>query len=561
MKKVLAILSLLFNFPSYGQIAFTDSTTLLGLPIHTSAFLTIGVVDMNNDYLDDIVRIRNNNQLSIEYQNQNGSFINISLGIVTNLNPYSICVADVDKNGFNDIFLGAEDSTMIFYADSVGLSFSKVYLPGSFYSQGANFIDIDNDSWVDLFVCNDDSSNYTYTNDGLGNFIIDTSLILGSFSGNYGSIWSDFDNDGDADLYISKCKNGATSPIDPRRLNNLFRNDGAGVFTEIAFLAGVEDGAQSWAADFGDIDNDGDFDLAVIDMYEENKLYENLGNGVFSDISSSSGIDTFDYLQVKFSDLDNDGFIDLIIGANTKLGGHGRVYKNNGNKTFTLINNALPDTLTDRVGSFAIGDLNQDGFLDILAIGIGSDRLLLNTGNLNNYLMINLIGDVSNINAIGARVEIYGPWGIQIREVRSGEGYGIMNSFTQHFGLGANNQADSLIVRWPSGIIDKASNISANQFLVINEGQLSGIYTSPNISKTSIYPNPFSRSTIIEFENSIGEKHALTVYDYRGEIVHTISNITTEQVLIERNNLSRGLYFFQLRNSRGIVDIGKLIIY
>ena len=111
--------------------------------------------------------------------------------------------------------------------------------------------------------------------------------------------------------------------------------------------------------------------------------------------------------------------------------------------------------------------MNDDGFLDVYA-GYAQifttpssieDRLFLNDGNSNHHIRVLLEGVVSNINGIGARVEAYGIWGKQIREVRSGEGYGIHNSFTQHFGLGQATAIDSIVVRWPSGIIQNIDNI------------------------------------------------------------------------------------------------------
>ena len=94
----------------------------------------------------------------------------------------------------------------------------------------------------------------------------------------------------------------------------------------------------------------------------------------------------------------------------------------------------------------------------------------MNDGNNNNFFSVILEGTISNINGIGARVELHGNWGQQIREVRSGEGYGIMNSFSQHFGIGTSTVVDKLIVKWPSGVIDEIINPTINNCLAITEG-------------------------------------------------------------------------------------------
>jgi len=141
--------------------------------------------------------------------------------------------------------------------------------------------------------------------------------------------------------------------------------------------------------------------------------------------------------------------------------------------------------------SLAIGDLNSDGFLDIYA-GYANlftspstidDQLFMNQGNSNNWIQIDLEGTVSNLNGIGARVELHGSWGIQIREVRSGEGYGVHNSFLQHFGIGSASQITKVVVNWPSGIVNEVLNPSTNQVLtIIEEAPQTGCTTTSNVA-------------------------------------------------------------------------------
>ncbi|MCU0320407.1 MAG: ASPIC/UnbV domain-containing protein, partial [Flavobacteriales bacterium] len=178
------------------------------------------------------------------------------------------------------------------------------------------------------------------------------------------------------------------------------------------------------------------------------------------------------FLQSKFVDMDNDGFLDLMIA-----GGIERFFRNNGNKTFSAVSNLFP--AGDVMHSFATGDLNNDGFQDVFAsYGDGyvsadqanPDRLWLNNGNNNHWLTVRLVGVESNIDAIGARVTIEGPWGTQIREVRSGESYGMVTSFACNFGVGANTVIPTVTVRWPSGLVETFTDVAVDQSITVIEG-------------------------------------------------------------------------------------------
>ena len=94
----------------------------------------------------------------------------------------------------------------------------------------------------------------------------------------------------------------------------------------------------------------------------------------------------------------------------------------------------------------------------------------MNDGGTNNSFSVLLEGTDSNINGVGARVELHGSWGVQIREVRAGESYGIMNSFRQHFGIGSETTIDKLVVKWPSGTVDELLNPGINAQITLSEG-------------------------------------------------------------------------------------------
>ncbi|MBK8659057.1 MAG: CRTAC1 family protein [Bacteroidetes bacterium] len=232
----------------------------------------------------------------------------------------------------------------------------------------------------------------------------------------------------------------------------------------------------TWTASFEDIDNDGDLDCVLTETDVASKLLLNDGNGYFTNITAGSGfvLDITPY-QSKMEDLDNDGFVDIIIS-----GDDARVFRNNHNNTFTLVNGLFDN---NDMLSFATGDLNHDGKIDLYSSYGGvynspsssvNDVLWMNsTDNDNHFITFNLQGTISNRDALGARVEVYGAWGKQIREVRAGESYGTTNTFSCHFGLGTATVVDSAIIRWPKGLVTKLYNRPADQFITVIEGQCS----------------------------------------------------------------------------------------
>lgn len=472
MNKLLLPLLMVLTQLCYGQATFTDQSILLGFP-KTNSGAPIGMNDMNNDNRDDIIFLDDTNSLIIFYKNADNSFTKHVHGNIFG-SSWALAVGDTNNDGFGDMITGGAYNDVKHITGSAAGTYTSSNLPGpSIFVQGSSLADINNDGFLDAMSCHDDGPSSIWLNDGLGQLSYSgTSVIdFNKFpttednSGNYGITWTDFDLDGDIDLYIAKCRLGAFSPTDVRRINQLWVNDGFNNFTETAGRYGLAIGAQSWVAEFQDIDNDGDLDIFIGNHDVNSQLFENV-DGSYVDITAASGIlaQGSTLIQTAMRDMDNDGFVDLLISR--------KYFKNNGDKTFTEMPSPFGNYHT-----MALGDLNEDGYIDMVAgYGFGfnspsntADKLWINNRQSNHFLAVNLIGTVSNASAVGAVIELHGAWGTMIREVRAGESYGITHSFVQHFGLGTHYDIDKLVIKWPLGTESVYEDILPNQTLTIPE--------------------------------------------------------------------------------------------
>ena len=215
---------------------------------------------------------------------------------------------------------------------------------------------------------------------------------LGEPIASHSAAWGDFDNDGRVDLYV--CGEYAASSSaglfagdnslihgDPRNHGRLYRNNGDGTFTDVAEKAGVRNDRYAKGAAWGDYDNDGDPDLYVSNFGEENRLYRNDGDGTFTDVARELGVtEPMASFPCGFLDFDNDGRLDLFVsdyggmleqwvagmlGRGDAGRSHPRLFRNEGPTGFRDV---APSAGMDRVVlamGMGIGDVDNDGFLDI----------------------------------------------------------------------------------------------------------------------------------------------------------------------------------------------------
>ena len=332
-----------------------------------------------------------------------------------------------------------------------------------------------------------------------------------------------------------------------RRFNSQHhQNDGNGNFTNVAVAANMANADQSWSGAWNDYDNDGDMDAMVGASSAPNgetgvhSLMRNNGDGTFTNITAGSGWENNNTLSIEHVsyDFDNNGFADMFGGSDYLAGGGGKFMYNNGDMTFTPFVDAGVN-----ISDASIGDLNNDGFLDLRH----GQTVYYNNGNNNNWVKIQLKGIASNFNGIGARVEIYGDWGKQIRDVRSGDGFAHMNTLNVHFGLGTATEIDSVRVLWPSGHVDVVDSPAINDAVTIVEGTDPLSLVEIGNQKLDVFPNPATAELSI---SNIGLLNVteVEVYNMHGEKMQAQSgNFGTINV----SSLAEGAYILLIRTTEG----------
>lgn len=493
----------------------------------------ICAVDMNGDHLDDLVGISANN-LRVHYQGVGGTFTIADFPITgTSMQPnWSMAAGDCNRDGYNDLILGSGSGLSVWRSNNTGTAYSN-YTPGEYiFCQRTNFADLNNDGNLDVFSCHDIAPNCYYLNDGNDGLTFYQSnttpgaMNFGTIGGNYSTLFTDFDNDGDTDVFISKCSG---PPCE------LHRNDGNGVYTDISAIAQINvTPIQTWSSAIADFDNDGDMDIIITASAGTHKYFRNnldTSNSVeeaFTNITSGSGFDTNTSTNIDnvAYDFDNDGFVDV-------LGGGAKIMFNQGNSTFA------PVAYTGMTMG-AVADMNNDGFLDI----VNGSTIRYAVPNTNNWLTLALQGIQSNSNGIGARIEIYGAWGKQIRDIRSGEGFKYMGSLNAHFGIGQATTIDQVVIKWPSGTVDTFNNVSPNQMLNVVEGSTLGV-NSFSTTAFTLYPNPVKNIINITMaDQSIALKSA-EIFDLNGRRILE-SVITNKTINVEK--LAVGTYILVVRD-------------
>ena len=294
-------------------------------------------------------------------------------------------LGDIDDDGDLDLIFTQDFNKLPHLFANNGSGFftdvTAAQLPNiTLSSSRAQFGDVDNDGDLDIYITSGGSNRFScgqyrlYLNDGDGFFTDETvgHLPIGDVCNNMDCIFGDIDGDFDLDVKTASTGNNNS---------RLYRNDGTGVFT---LVAGVPSDSSCYSYDFGDINGDGDLDLLGVNAGASSTelLLENDGTGAFTDISDQISPNPFlDDNDSKFLDYDNDGDLDLVVA---RLGSGGeRLYNNDGNGNFTQVSDVM-QVISDSSLDIMVADLTGNGKLDIVTAqgesGNFENRIYINNG-------------------------------------------------------------------------------------------------------------------------------------------------------------------------------------
>jgi PKD repeat protein len=498
-----------------GEVAGQSFTRVTDVgEIVTDAFLSTGAswTDINNDgWLDLYALSESANRFYLN--NGDGTFSAISgEHFVTSQGVGNIGIwGDHDNDGSVDLFLGnfatqpgGNTVAPNFLYRNAGpplYTLTLVDLNDTLNaSPSASWIDYDQDGDLDLFSAGAAlSSGGTRTpdlffrNDGNSTFVQLSDLPFQQLRSGIGThdVWIDYDNDGDQDLFV----------VNWARPNEFYKNllvetGNPNLFQTISDNGLLDDGGFfDIGSNWGDYDNDGDFDVFVVFTGNTNdRLYQNNGDGTFDRMTDKPFLENATSTSFGvWGDYDNDGDLDLFAARVAQNPIQPALYRNEGNGQFVSVNRSetgdiLLDLPAPQAGSW--GDYDNDGDLDLYvltyanpnqATGVPQPNYLIRNdmGNANHWLMVKCVGQLSNRSAIGAKIrakalindqEIW-----QVRYVSGGASSFVFQADLRvHLGLADATAVDSLKIEWPSGIVQVLENVPADQVLTVSEEIPSG---------------------------------------------------------------------------------------
>jgi len=470
-----------------GNFTFTDVAEQAGVAAGNddeNASTAALWFDFNNDGKPDLLVVRFGR--SILYENLgNGKFRDVTAGsgLDRYMNAIKAIAFDYDNDGYPDLFFGS-----YFQPVNVFHPATSRFFPESF--ENAN-----NGGGVTVFH-NNRNGTFTEVTDRVGIRTTGWTLDMGH---------GDANNDGLEDLYVAN----------DFGTDRFYINNGDGTFTDKTATAIGFDTKKGMNVDWGDYNNDGLLDIYVTNVYDDYMkecamLWQNLGDGTFTDVSSQVGTcDTGWGWGAKFVDYDNDGWLDLyvmngwvsagkdnyvpdifamILRPNVDLT-DARNWPPIGNKSMSgyqrkrLFHNVDGvfkeeagryglDSLKDGRG-IAVADFDNDGRLDLFVTNADDEpnlyRNILPTGA--HWVTFVLEGTKSNRFAVGAQVRLTAGGRTYLQYVNGGNGFAAQSTMRVHFGLGALARIDSIEVRWPSGLRQTFTGPEVDHFYKIVEGQ------------------------------------------------------------------------------------------
>ncbi len=497
---------LIISVNLHGQ--FFTRVTNIG-PIVTDSMLSTGASwnDFNNDGFLDLYALAENEK-HLYINNGDSTFSEITGGhFLMNLGVSNLGLwGDYNNDGFLDMYLcqfvttpgGNTMAPNFLYKNNGPPNFDLTLIDiGNDLnaSPSASWIDYDQDGDLDLFSTGASISqggNATedlfYRNNGNDNFQRLTHLSVLQQRPGFGThdVWIDYDNDGDQDLFLLNWQF-------PNELyKSMLMETGNPNHFEAVTNSGLTDEGNQFdiSSSWGDYDNDGDEDVYIAFTGNRvDRLYANNGNGTFSPVTNTPI--TSDATSSTFGvwgDYDNDGDLDLFVARFASDPVAPALYRNEGSgqfekMTMTDVGGILTGMPTPQGGNW--GDYDNDGDLDLYVLtyaippqpnGSPQPNYLIrnNRGNENHWLKVECQGVLSNRSGIGVKIGLVAPIGGNVvRQKRTISGgatsFVFQGEQSAHFGLGDAQVVDSLIIEWPSGIVQIVENVSVDQHLTVLE--------------------------------------------------------------------------------------------
>ncbi len=439
----------------------------------------VSIADVNSDGLDDIF-ITRKDQSNLLYINK-GEFRfeeqASSYGLDYSGASQAALWIDFDNDSDLDLFLTRNPGSNIMYENESNVFVDRTFelgLSHSGFVKSTNTVDIDNDGYLDLYISYFNEQNVLYKNIDGAAFINYTSASGVNDPGpSMGAVFFDFDNDGDQDLYQTHDANVA---------NLLYENNGEGIFTDVSAKSNTDFAGFGMGVDAADLNNDGYLDLYITNL-EENVLYINQKDGTFAELAGVTNTDDLGMGWGTFIfDCNNSGNQDIYLANESKFGVNGistfknLLYLNEGNLVFE--EQAYQGGVQNIYSSYgaAYSDFDKDGLLDFVVANRGEEgnQIFYNVSSNANFVTFKLIGKESNHQAIGARVEVVADGRKLIREIKGGSGWISQNSDRLHFGLGTS-EIEAVKISWPSG---------RQQYLQVDDLQDHNIIVEPSSSSS-----------------------------------------------------------------------------
>ena len=579
------ILFLIFSNLSNAQLAFEDVATQVGVNYSYGDSEYGGGVsfaDFNNDGWDDITYASEDGAQIYFFENNNGIFNLVTLnGISNTYKTKQVIWIDYDNDGDKDLFVTAIEGVNEFYRNDGGMNFTNIsstigFFQTDLFTYGTSFGDIDNDGDLDAFISNRTSTeqnqrNYLYRNDE-GTFVDITQssgIQIEDEEGNENSqlsfctIFFDYNKDGFQDIYLANDKTD--------NINRLYKNLGNGTFEDVSVASGSGIAVNAMTTTLGDYNNDGWFDIYITNTQSSqagngNVLLKNNGDGTFTDVAEQTGT-TFNSFAwgAVFLDADNDTLLDLYVsgGFDGSIGSFlsAAFYHQQNDGTFVIPQNIGFENDTRKSFSNAIGDINNDGKPDIIVCNDTENNFLWEnkTTNTNNWLKVKLEGVTTNRDGIGNTIEIFINGRSQYRYTLAGEGYISQNSYHEFFGLGEATEVDYVKVTWTgTNTEDIIYDVNANQSITIKEGI--GVLTSNDIQTNSLFSLYPNPSNDGLFKLSVNnnKSNTLKVYDLAGRLILKIKNLKDKDQF-SLNHCKKGIYLAKVSSDHKSSTI-KLVL-